>query len=88
MRKSQPYELYSQLNFNIPIGKNSDCFDRYILRLEEMRQSVKIMLQCIAQIPLGRVKSDDQKVSPPARHEIKSSMESIIHLMLSLLRKG
>jgi NADH:ubiquinone oxidoreductase subunit D len=79
LRKSQPYEVYQQLHFQIPIGYNSDCFDRYILRVEEMRQSLHLMLQCIEKMPLGIVKADDNKVSPPSRYELKTSMEALIH---------
>jgi NADH dehydrogenase (ubiquinone) Fe-S protein 2 len=79
LRKSQPYEVYQQLHFQIPIGYNSDCFDRYILRVEEMRQSLQLMLQCIEKMPLGIVKADDNKVSPPSRYELKTSMEALIH---------
>nr|YP_009118058.1 NADH dehydrogenase subunit 7 [Paracercomonas marina]AJF22834.1 NADH dehydrogenase subunit 7 [Paracercomonas marina] len=79
LRKSQPYELYSELDFAIPIGVNSDCFDRYVLRVEEMRQSLKIIVQCIHKIPEGLVKADDNKVVPPSRSELKQSMESLIH---------
>jgi len=79
LRKSQPYELYSQLKFKIPKGLNSDCYDRYILRLEEMRQSLDIIGQCLVKIPVGIVKADDQKVTPPSRKELKSSMEALIH---------
>lgn len=79
LRKAQSYELYSQLEFQIPIGINSDCFDRYILRVEEMRQSIGIILQCIQHMPNGIVKADDNKVTPPSRSELKTSMEALIH---------
>lgn len=79
LRKSQPYEIYKKLDFNIPIGVNSDCFDRYILRVEEMRQSLKLIMQCINNIPHGRVKADDNKVVPPSRAEMKHTMEGLIH---------
>lgn len=79
LRKSQPYELYKNLKFKIPKGLNSDCYDRYILRLEEMRQSLDIIHQCLVKIPVGIVKADDQKVTPPSRKELKSSMEALIH---------
>lgn len=79
LRKSQPYELYSKLDFKIPIGLNSDCFDRYVLRLEEMRQSLSLIRQCINAMPEGIVKADDQKVTPPSREELKTSMEALIH---------
>jgi len=71
--------LYDKLSFKIPVGENSDCYDRYVLRVEEMRQSLHIMRQCIDQMPLGIVKADDQKVSAPSRAEMKASMEALIH---------
>ncbi|MGB7206520.1 MAG: NADH-quinone oxidoreductase subunit D [Anderseniella sp.] len=83
LRKSQPYECYSELDFDIPIGKNGDCYDRYLIRMEEMRQSVKIMQQCIKLLnaPEGKgpVSSTDGKVVPPKRAEMKRSMEALIH---------
>jgi NADH:ubiquinone oxidoreductase subunit D len=79
LRKSQPYELYDTLHFGIPVGCNSDCYDRYLLRVEEMRQSLILIHQCIKLIPLGAIKADDFKISPPARSEMKTSMESLIH---------
>ena len=79
LRKSQPYECYENLDFKIPIGKNGDCFDRYLCRIEEMRESVKIIVQCINKMPKGTVKSNDGKVSPPNRKELKDSMEALIH---------
>jgi len=79
LRKSQPYEIYSELDFDIPIGKNGDCYDRYLVRVEEMRQSIKIINQVIEKIPEGPVKSNDRKISPPSRAEMKTSMEALIH---------
>lgn len=79
LRKSQPYEIYNNLNFNIPSGSNGDCYDRYLIRMEEMKQSLKMILQCLNQIPSGAIKTSDQKICPPARGELKSSMEAIIH---------
>lgn len=79
LRKSQPYDAYTMLTFNIPIGKKGDCYDRYCIRLEEMRQSLKIILQCINQMPLDHIKTDDRKIAPPNRMEMKKSMESLIH---------
>ena len=67
LRKSSPYEIYPQLNFQIPVGKHSDCLDRYYLRLEEMRQSLKIIGQCLNGIPLGPIKVDSTKVTPPCK---------------------
>ncbi len=81
LRKSQPYECYAELDFDIPIGKNGDCYDRYLIRMEEMRQSVKIMRQCcklLRETP-GPVAAKDNKVVPPKRGEMKRSMEALIH---------
>jgi NADH-quinone oxidoreductase subunit D len=83
LRKSQPYECYDQLEFDIPIGKNGDCYDRYLIRMEEMRQSTRIMQQCVELLlsPEGQgpVSSKDGKVVPPKRGEMKQSMEALIH---------
>jgi NADH-quinone oxidoreductase subunit D len=83
LRKAQPYECYAEMDFDIPIGKNGDCYDRYCIRMEEMRQSVRIMKQCIAKLrePAGQgpVSAVDNKVVPPKRSEMKQSMESLIH---------
>ena len=79
LRKNQPYEVYDKLNFEIPVGKNGDCFDRYLIRITEMRQSLNILNQCINQIPAGPVKTDDNKLFPPTRALMKHSMESLIH---------
>jgi len=83
LRKSQPYECYAELEFDIPIGKNGDCFDRYLIRMEEMRQSVKIMKQCLDKLrsPEGQGPHtvDDNKIVPPKRGEMKRSMEALIH---------
>jgi NADH dehydrogenase I D subunit len=79
LRKTNPYEVYDRLDFNIPVGVNGDCYDRYLVRVEEMRQSLKIMQQCIEQMPSGPVKIADWKIVPPARGSAKSSMEGIIH---------
>ena len=79
LRKSQTYECYSKFDFDIPIGKNGDCYDRYLCRIEEMRESLKIIKQCIKTMPSGPVKSVDGKISPPKRTEIKQSMEALIH---------
>jgi len=83
LRKSQPYECYAEMDFDIPIGKNGDCYDRYLIRMEEMRQSVKIMKQCIEKLRApegqGRVSVDDNKIVPPKRGEMKRSMEALIH---------
>jgi NADH-quinone oxidoreductase subunit D len=79
LRRAQPYECYSELNFKIPIGKNGDCYDRYLIRIEELRQSNKLMQQCIEKMPSGPVLSSDGKVVPPKRAEMKRSMEALIH---------
>lgn len=79
LRKMDNYEVYGDLDFSIPIGKNGDCFDRYLIRIEEMRESVKIIEQCLNKLPQGYVKVDDRKVSPPSRATMKYSMESLIH---------
>jgi NADH-quinone oxidoreductase subunit D len=79
LRRAQPYECYSELDFKIPVGKNGDCFDRYLMRMEEMRQSTHIMKQCIEKMPGGPVVSTDNKIVPPRRAEMKRSMEALIH---------
>lgn len=79
IRKNQPYEIYDLIDFEIPIGKFGDCYDRYIIRIEELRQSCKIILQCLNIIPTGIIKIDDKKVIPPSKNSMKKSMESIIH---------
>src|ERR1700677_3205055 len=79
LRVAQPYECYSDLDFKIPVGKNGDCFDRYLMRMEEMRQSTHIMKQCIEKMPSGPVVSTDHKIVPPRRAEMKRSMEALIH---------
>jgi NADH-quinone oxidoreductase subunit D len=81
LRKKQPYETYSDLDFKIPIGKEGDCYDRYLVRMEEMRESNKIIKQCIdwLRVNPGPVISNDNKVSPPSRSEMKEDMESMIH---------
>ena len=79
LRKSQPYECYNDFEFKIPIGKNGDCYDRYLCRIEEMRESVKIIKDCIKRMPSGPVKSIDGKVTPPKKNDLKKSMEALIH---------
>ena len=79
LRRAQPYEVYDQLDFQIPVGKTGDCFDRYLVRMEEMRQSVLIVRQCLEKIPGGPVMVENQKVTPPRRGEMKRSMEALIH---------
>jgi NADH-quinone oxidoreductase subunit D len=79
LRKSQPYEIYDKLDFEVPVGITGDCFDRYLIRINEMKQSLKIISQCIDNIPVGIVKTNDNKICPPTRSELKQSMEAIIH---------
>uniref|UniRef100_UPI00295432C6 NADH dehydrogenase [ubiquinone] iron-sulfur protein 2, mitochondrial n=1 Tax=Panthera onca TaxID=9690 RepID=UPI00295432C6 len=79
LRKTQPYDVYDQVDFDVPIGSRGDCYDRYLCRVEEMRQSLRIILQCLNKMPPGEIKVDDAKVSPPKRAEMKTSMESLIH---------
>ncbi|MBC7770805.1 MAG: NADH-quinone oxidoreductase subunit D [Phycisphaerales bacterium] len=81
LRRSQPYEIYSELDFKIPLGKNGDCYDRYLCRIEEMRESTKIMLQCIDLLRKtpGPVMPENSKFAPPRRAEMKTSMEALIH---------
>ena len=79
LRKSQPYEKYAELEFDIPVGRNGDCYDRYLVRVAEIRQSVRIIRQCLARMPEGPVKVADRKFTPPRRTEMKRSMEALIH---------
>jgi len=79
LRRSQPYECYNDLEFQIPIGKNGDNYDRYLIRMEEMRQATRIMRQCIERMPDGPVMTEDNKIAPPKRAEMKRSMEAMIH---------
>lgn len=79
LRKSQPYDVYDKMDFDIPVGKTGDCYARYLIRMEEMHQSLKIMRQCLKELPDGPIKVNDYKVSPPPRAEMKSSMEALIH---------
>lgn len=79
IRKSNPYEIYDETSFSVPVGTNGDCYDRYLIRVAEMKESLKIIEQCINTIPTGIIKSDDNKITPPSRIEMKQSMESLIH---------
>ena len=79
LRKSNPYECYSDFNFKIPVGKNGDCYDRYLCRIEEMRESISIMIQAINKLPKGPIMTLDTKVGPPKRREMKMSMEALIN---------
>ncbi|MEJ6587710.1 MAG: NADH-quinone oxidoreductase subunit D [Pelagibacterales bacterium] len=79
LRKSQPYDSYEDFDFQIPVGKNGDCYDRYLCQIAEMRESIKIMLQCIENMPEGEVINHDAKIAAPKRADMKTSMEAIIH---------
>ena len=79
LRKSQPYEIYEKLQFDIPVGTNGDCYDRYLIRVFEMKQSLKIIEQCLNLMPTGYIKTNDFKIAPPNRFEMKQSMEALIH---------
>ena len=79
LRKDQPYDVYSKMDFDIPIGNTGDCYARYLVRVEEMRQSCKIIEQCINKMPKGIVLANDAKMAPPSRKEMKGSMEALIH---------
>ena len=79
LRKEEPYEIYDKLDFEIPVGKNGDCYDRYFVRVEEMKESLKIIHQCIDSIPKGHVMVKNNKITPPKRELMKTSMESLIH---------
>ena len=77
--RNQPYDCYSELDFKIPIGTNGDCFERFLVRVEEMRQSIVIIKQCLKKLPVGPSISDDPRIVPPKRNLMKSSMESLIN---------
>jgi len=79
LRKAQPYDAYDQVDFDIPIGVNGDTYDRYLVRMDEMRQSLRIIEQCLNKMPAGEVRTDDNKIVPPKRSEMKESMEALIH---------
>ena len=79
LRKNQPYEIYDELEFDTLAGTNGDCYDRYLIRIFEMKQSLQIIEQCLDNIPLGPIKTSDNKVTPPSRFDIKQSMEALIH---------
>ena len=78
LRKAQPYDVYDKMEFDVPVGKNGDCYDRYLCRMDEMRQSLRIIEQCIEELPDGPVATDDRRIVPPARGEMKRSMEALI----------
>jgi NADH dehydrogenase (ubiquinone) Fe-S protein 2 len=79
LRKAQPYDGYEKVDFDVPVGKKGDSYDRYLCRLEEIRQSLRIVDQCLNKMPAGEIKVDDYKVAPPKRSHMKSSMEALIH---------
>ncbi len=79
LRKSQPYDVYDRMEFDVPVGKNGDCYDRFMVRIEEMKQSLRIIKQCLNEMPEGPIASLDRKVVPPKRGEMKRSMEALIH---------
>jgi NADH-quinone oxidoreductase subunit D len=79
LRRAQPYEKYAEIDFDIPVGKNGDCYDRYLVRMAEMRESVKIVKQCLTKMQPGPIKLQDHKITPPTRAEMKHSMEALIH---------
>ncbi|CAN0191622.1 unnamed protein product [Laminaria digitata] len=79
LRKNEPYDAYSELSFQGVVGKTGDCYDRYLVRVEEMRQSLSIIYQCLNKMPEGSIKIDDAKISPPSRADVKQSMEALIH---------
>jgi NADH-quinone oxidoreductase subunit D len=79
LRKAQPYDVYDRVEFDVPVGKHGDCYDRYLVRIYELRESLKIIRQCLRDMPPGPVKVDDRKVAPPPRSEMKHSMEALIH---------
>lgn len=79
LRRSQPYDAYEHITFDVPIGRHGDCYDRYLVRIEEMRQSIKIIMQCLDKMPSGPVMTLNKKVAPPNREDMKTSMEAMIH---------
>ncbi|KAK8181726.1 nife hydrogenase-like protein [Phyllosticta capitalensis] len=87
VRKSQPYDAYDQVEFDVPVGQNGDCYDRYLCRMEEFRQSLRIIHQCLNKMPAGPVKVEDYKIAPPPRAAMKENMEALIHHFL-LYSKG
>lgn len=79
LRKAQPYDAYHLVDFDVPVGRNGDCYDRYLIRMREMRESLRIMFQCLNDMPEGDIQTDDAKCVPPSRAEMKTSMEALIH---------
>lgn len=78
LRRDQPYDAYSKMQFDVPVGTRGDCYDRYFMRVEEMRQSLRMVTQCLNAMPSGPIKADDQKLVPPSRLQMKQSMEALI----------
>lgn len=87
IRKNQPYDAYDKVEFDVPVGTNGDCYDRYLCRMEEFRQSLRIIHQCLNQMPAGPVRVEDYKIAPPPRAAMKENMEALIHHFL-LYTKG
>jgi NADH-quinone oxidoreductase subunit D len=79
LRKSQPYDVYDRIDFEVPVGTRGDCYDRFMVRVEEVRQSARIMKQCLNEMPAGPIITEDRKVAPPPRGDMKRSMEALIH---------
>jgi len=79
LRKNQGYDVYPEMRFEVPLGTNGDCYDRYLIRVQEMRESLKIIHQCLNSIPSGPIKTSDNKITAPSRGHLKQSMESLIH---------
>ena len=79
LRRARPYDMYDEVEFAVPVARNGDCYDRYLIRVSEMRESVKIVRQCLAKMQPGPIKLQDNKISPPSRRDMKRSMEALIH---------
>jgi NADH dehydrogenase (ubiquinone) Fe-S protein 2 len=79
LRKTEPYDVYDRMDFAVPVGTRGDCYDRYMIRIEEMRESLRIIAQCLNAMPNGPVRIDDRKITPPSRGDMKHSMEALIH---------
>ena len=79
LRKTEPYDVYDRMDFAVPVGTRGDCYDRYMIRIEEMRESLRIIAQCLNAMPNGQVRIDDRKITPPSRGDMKHSMEALIH---------
>ena len=82
LRKVQPYDAYDLVEFDVPVGSHGDCYDRYLVRVEEMRESLKIIHQCLNKMPAGPVKVDDNKIVPPSRREMKVRPTSVMVIFL------